>query len=143
DVPVQAAAYRNLASAGGALYYIRTGSKDAKPAFFVYDLAARKETALGSIGGYEISADGKKMIVSQDGKHGIIDLPKAPVTVSEALDLSGMEVRLDRRKEWTQMYHECWRQMRDFFYDEKMHGVDWKAMRDKYEPLIAHVSHRA
>ena len=33
--------------------------------------------------------------------------------------------------------------MRDFFYDPNMHGVDWKAVRDKYEPLVAHVNHRA
>src|SRR4051794_38461875 len=83
------------------------------------------------------------MLVQQDGKYGIIDLPKAPVTVSEPLDLSGMEVRLDRQQEWRQMYNECWRQMRDFFYDANMHGVDWPAMRLKYEPLLAHVSHRA
>ena len=33
--------------------------------------------------------------------------------------------------------------MRDFFYDPNMHGVDWKAIREKYEPLVAHVNHRA
>jgi tricorn protease len=44
----------------------------------MFDLAARKETALGSVGGFEISTDGKKMLVSQDGKYGIVDLPKAP-----------------------------------------------------------------
>jgi tricorn protease len=33
--------------------------------------------------------------------------------------------------------------MRDFFYDPNMHGVDWKAVRTKYEPLVAHVNHRA
>jgi tricorn protease len=143
DLPVQAAAYRNLQSVGGTLYYLRSGSKDAKPAFFVYDLAARKETALGSINGYEISADGKKMLVGQEGKYAIIDLPKGPVTITEALDLSGMEVKLDRKQEWAQIYRECWRQERDFFYDANMHGVDWKAVRDKYEPLVAHVNHRA
>src|SRR5207302_1840343 len=36
-----------------------------------------------------------------------------------------------------------WRQMRDFFYDPNMHGVDWPAVRKKYEPLVAHVQHRA
>ena len=33
--------------------------------------------------------------------------------------------------------------MRDFFYDPDMHGVDWPAMRKLYEPLVAHVNHRA
>jgi tricorn protease len=41
------------------------------------------------------------------------------------------------------MYHECWRQMRDFFYDPNLHGVDWPAVRKKYEPLVEHVAHRA
>jgi tricorn protease len=143
DLPIAAAGYRNLQSVGESLYYLRQSSKDPKPAFAVYDLNTRKETALGSIGGYEISADGKKMLVSQDGKYGIIDLPKAPVTVSEALDLSGMEVHLDRKAEWNQIYRECWRQMRDFFYDPGLHGVDWKGIREKYEPLVEHAAHRA
>jgi tricorn protease len=143
QLPVQAAEYGNLQSVGANLYYIRRGSKDSKPAFFLFDLAQRKETGLGSVSGYEISADGKKMLVHQDTRYGIIDLPKGPVSVSEALNLSGMEMQLDRHKEWQQIYRECWRQMRDFFYDPHLHGVDWPAMRAKYEPLLAHVGHRA
>jgi len=32
--------------------------------------------------------------------------------------------------------------MRDFFYDPGMHGVDWPAMRKRYEVLVPHVRHR-
>jgi tricorn protease len=142
DLPVQPGAYRSLVSSGDGLYYIRQSSKDAKPALHVYDLAARKETALGSVGGYEISVDGKKMLVSQEGKYGIVDLPKGLVTISEPLDLSGMEIKLDRQKEWDQIFRECWRQMRDFFYDPGLHGVDWKAIKERYEPLAARAAHR-
>ncbi len=106
QLPIQAANYRNLASVGSTLYYIRQGSKDSKPALQMYDLAARKETALGSVNGFEISADGKKMLVSQDGKYGIIDLPKGPVNISEPLNLSGMEMRLDHHREWQQIFNE-------------------------------------
>src|SRR5262249_51385856 len=87
--------------------------------------------------------DGKKMMVSQAGKYGILDLPKGRVTVNEPLNLSGMEMKLDRQKEWNQIFHECWRQMRDFFYDPDLHGVDWKAMRAKDEPLRQHLNPRA
>src|SRR5262249_24068786 len=66
-----------------------------------------------------------------------------PVTVDEPINLSGMEMKLDRRAEWRQIYHECWRHLRDFFWDPDMHGVDWKAMRQRYEPLLEHVAHRA
>ncbi len=143
EIPVQASGYRDLQSVGSTVYYIRQGTKDAKPAFQMYDLSAKKETALGSVAGYEISADGKKMIVSQDGKYGVIDLPKGPVSVGEPLDLSGMEMKLDRHEEWQQIFNECWRQERDFFYDPDMHGVDWKGVHDKYAPLVKYVNHRA
>jgi tricorn protease len=33
--------------------------------------------------------------------------------------------------------------MRDYFYDPTMHGVDWRAVREKYAPLVEHVNHRA
>ncbi len=142
-LPVTAADYKNLASVGSTLYYVRHGSKDAKPALQMFDLGPRKETGLGSADGFVISADGKKMIVEQDKKYGVIDLAKGPVTVSEPLDLSGLEMKLDRHQEWEQIFNECWRQERDFFYDPDMHGVDWKAVREKYAPLVKHVNHRA
>lgn len=142
QLPVKPGTYRNLQSVGSSVYYVRAASGEP-PALAVYDLAARKETALGPVSGFEISADGKKMLVSHGGKYAILDLPKAPISLGDGLNLSAMEVTLDRQAEWTQIYHECWRQMRDFFYDPGMHGVDWKAMRARYEPLVAHVAHRA
>src|SRR5262245_51728787 len=120
DLPVPPANYRSLTSVGNSLYYIRQGSKDPKPVLQMYDLATLKETSLGSVNGFEISADGKKMLANQDGKYGIIDLPKGPVNIAEPLNLSGMEMKLDRHQEWKQIFAECWRQMRDFFYDADM-----------------------
>ena len=102
----------------------------------MYDLGQRKETGLGPINDYEVSADQKKMIVSKDAAYAIIDLPKAPVNITEPLNLSAMEVKLDRHMEWQQIFNESWRQMRDFFYAPNMHGVDWPAVRRKYEPLV-------
>ena len=142
SLPVSPSNYFNLQSAGGNLYYVRRGFRE-QPTMHVFDLAANKETALGNVNAFDIAAQGKKMIVSQSGKYGIIDLPKAPVTINEPLNLSGLEVMLDRPAEWKQIFHECWRQMRDFFYDPNMHDVDWKAMREKYAPLLEHVNHRA
>ncbi|HLJ95552.1 MAG TPA: S41 family peptidase, partial [Gemmataceae bacterium] len=144
-LPIAPSDYRNLASVADRLYYIRKGSKDAHPLLQMYDLGGRKETALGQVDGFEISADQKKMLVHKDGAYGIIDLPRGPaaVAITEPLNLSGLEMKLDRHQEWRQIFHECWRQMRDFFYDPNLHGVDWLAVRRKYEPLLAHVNHRA
>jgi len=63
--------------------------------------------------------------------------------MDESVDLSDMKVWVDYRQEWKQIYDESWRQMRDFFYVENMHGVDWEAMHKKYDVLIPYVKHRA
>ena len=141
-VPGPAGNYSGLSSTGGTVYYFRSSS--GKPSeLYSYDLAAKKETGHGPVQGYELAAGGKKMLVRKDGKYAVVDLPKGTIDLGKPLDLAGLEVVLDRRAEWRQMFHECWRQMRDFFYDPGLHGVDWVAVRKKYEPLVDHVAHRA
>lgn len=142
-LPVDASNYGNLASVGSKLYYSRNGMKDDKTVLLMYDLEKLKETELGEFNGFEISADGKKMLVGGSGSYSIIDLPSGKIDAKEKLSLGDMSVTLDRRAEWNQIYNECWRQMRDFLYAPNMHGVDWAQVRDNYRPLLAHVSHRA
>ncbi|MGH7552090.1 MAG: S41 family peptidase, partial [Longimicrobiales bacterium] len=48
-------------------------------------------------------------------------------------------VAIDVRQEWAQIFDESWRVMKYRFYDEKMHGKDWNAIRSVYEPLLRHV----
>ncbi len=116
---------------------------DRKWHLCVYSLEDRKETVLGDISRYEISNDGKKMLVKIKKDYAIIDLPKDKLeTKDHELKLDGLEMRLDRHAEWTQIYNEAWRQMRDFFYAPNMNGMDWKAMRDKYAALVPFVNHR-
>ncbi len=143
QLPVKPGNYQNLQSVGSAVWYTFGSSTNPGPNLAVFDLATRKETQLGAVSGFEISADGKKMLVSQAGKYGIIDLPRGPVNIGAGLNLSNMEMQLDRRAEWKQIFNECWRQMRDFFYDPNLHGVDWKGVRERYAPLVEHVAHRA
>ena len=66
-----------------------------------------------------------------------------PVTPSAFLDLSDLKATIDRHAEWRQIFDESWRQMRDFFWNPEMNGVDWPAMRAKYAPVVGHVNHRA
>jgi tricorn protease len=53
-----------------------------------------------------------------------------------------MEVFVNPRVEWAQIFHEAWRNVRDFFYDPSMHGADWPAIREQYLPFLKHVGHR-
>ena len=142
-LPIETANYGDINSIGDAVYYGRFKDMDNAASLMLFDLAELKEKDLGRVEGYEISADGKKMLVQKDGAYGIIDLPKGPISLEQKLDLSGMEVALDLRQEWDQIYEECWRQMKEFFYAPNMHGVDWEALRLRYKPLAAAVNHRA
>jgi tricorn protease len=141
-LPLPGANYYSLASVGNKLYFQKYKSGDGRSSFFVYDFDKRKKTSLGSIGGYEISADKEKMLVSQNGSYGIIDLPSSTVEIDENLELDGMEMYIDKHAEWEQIYKESWRQMREFFFAPNMHGVDWLAMKNNYAPLLKYVNHR-
>jgi tricorn protease len=54
---------------------------------------------------------------------------------SERVNFS-FPVRIDRRAEWNQLFEEAWRVMKYRFYDEKMHGKDWAAIKARYKPLL-------
>jgi len=142
-IPVTAANYGNLTSSGDKLYYIRNGSKDEKAKFLFYDFEKLKETELGEFNGFEISADGKKAIVGQDGSYAIIDVPTSKIEIKEKLNLSDMKVKVDHHAEWNQIFNEAWRQMRDFYFAPNMSGVDWEKVRRNYAQLVPYVNHRA
>lgn len=140
-LPVAAGNYRGLRSVGEKIYYSfasSTGSRSIK----LFDLKDKKETDLNAEGGFEISHDGKKMLLGKGSSYYIIDLPSGPVKTEKALDLSNMKVMVDFKSEWEQIFTESWRQMRDFFYVSNMHGVDWPAMKEKYGVLLPYVNNR-
>ncbi len=142
-LPVEVSGYFGLTSVGDKLYYMKRSFGDRQTSLKFYDLSKLEEKDLGSVNGYVISADRKKMLVQQGRDFAIIDLPAAPIKIEEKLNLSGLEVWLDRKAEWAQIFDECWRQMKDFFYAPNMHGVDWEKVRARYELLAKAVNHRA
>jgi len=117
--------------------------KDKKSHLCAYNLDDRKETVIGDANNYQITFDGKKMLVKIKKDYAIIDVPKDKIeTKDHEHKIQGLDMQLDRRAEWRQIYFECWRQMRDFFFSPTMDGVDWTAMRDKYAALLPFVNHR-
>src|SRR5262245_4528214 len=53
-----------------------------------------------------------------------------------------MDLRIEPRAEWQQIFDEAWRINRDYFYDPNMHGADWPAVRKKYAPFLKHLATR-
>ena len=121
-----------------------------------FDLKTRKsDVAIGAVRSFEISQNGEKMLYWQ-GDRWFIKSPKPMPTTGAApppppaptggddglLKTEGLEVRVNPRAEWKQIFHEAWRVERDFFYDPGYHGLDLVAAEKKYEPYLENVASR-
>ncbi len=131
--------YGNLRAAEGKPIYVRypnTGSEKSESVIKYYDLKDKKEkTIVSGAGAFEISADGKKLLVSKGASLYIMDI-KPKQKLKNKLRTSEMTMTIDPRKEWHQIFTDAWRLERDFFYDPNMHGVDWNAIRERYGKLL-------
>ncbi len=141
-LPIDVSTYFGITVVNGHIYYMKRSHGDSRSSLMMFKMEDKKETKLGEFEGYQISADQKKMLLSDRGRYAVIDLPRSSVSIDEHIDLSNTKVWVNLRKEWIQIYNETWRQMRDFFYAPNMHGVDWEEMREKYLPLVHHVNNR-
>jgi tricorn protease len=104
---------------------------------------AAAEKLMDGIANYHLSADGGKLAYRAGSEYGIVDTG-APAEVGDgAVPLDGIKIKIDRRQEFEQIFAEAWRIQRDWFYDPSMHGVDWQAVHDKYQPLVASCGNRS
>ncbi|HSN86735.1 MAG TPA: acetyl-CoA synthetase, partial [Thermoanaerobaculia bacterium] len=121
--------YRNLAAGPGAVYYMV--DKDGTPQLRRFDLKeGKEEVILSGLQSYGLSADGQKILYQQGGTYGVIDARPGQNPGTGKLPLEKLDIRIDPRAEWNQMYVDAWRTMRDWFYDPALHGVDWKGLRE-------------
>ncbi len=83
--------------------------------------------------------DGSKFFFIAPGG-AVKSLPRAGGQATTVAFAARLE--LDRRAEMAQAFNQFWRHLNTGFYDPKMHGVDWRAARERYEPLLPHVATR-
>lgn len=155
EVPVPAGNYAELSTDGKRLFFIsvETGPSGPTQRRTLRTVAIEPagltpptvETFFDDVRSYELSQDKKKVLLRKANELWVVDAgAKAPPDLSKfAVNLRDFTFDLDPREEWRQMFIDAWRMHRDYFYDKAMHGVDWKAMRAKYEPLVARVNDRA
>ena len=155
SVNIPAGDYSNLtAGATGSFYYTEPIPTTAPvpPSLRLQRYQLKERTAapfLEGIRSYSLSNDKKKLLYQASAgggtSWGIVatDRP-VPVKVGDGpLNVAQLEMKVDPRAEWEQIYRETWRIQREYFYDPKFHGNDWQAIYEKYRPLLAHVGHRA
>ncbi|HEV7375023.1 MAG TPA: PDZ domain-containing protein [Pyrinomonadaceae bacterium] len=130
--------YRNLtATPDGVLYLSGPGRLS------LYNLTAKAEqTIMDGIRDYDLSPDGKQIIFQVGENFGVAPVAPGQKPDTGLLKLDGMTMKIEPKAEWAEEYTDAWRIMRDWFYDPNMHGMDWRAIRTKYEQLVPYIANR-
>jgi len=156
-VPVPPGTYRMLSTYKGHLAYLsRKGyGFPGLEEFFnpksvdyytlhTFDIEAKEDkTAITGIGYYALSGNGEKAAYMSGMTAGVVKLDATSSAGDSALKWGGLEQKIDVFEEYPQIYRDVWRQIRDFFYDPRIHGRDWDAVYEKYKELIPSVATRA
>ena len=144
-LPLEAGNYAGLAAVSGKVVFHRSprsGSNDEQSPIGFFDLEEREEkTVLDDADEFVVSSDGTKLLVASGDTWAIVDVaPDQKIGGSgdddTRLDTSRLEMTLDPRAEWRQLFAEVWRTYRDSFYDPNLHGLDWEALRAHYGALL-------
>jgi len=138
-LPPAAGNFGRLQAVSGKLIFHRTpntGSAEKTKPIYYYDLEKREEKKIvDDADTYSVSADGKKILIGKSGSYSIVDIAENQ-KLDKKLPTAQLEMTVEPKAEWKQIFNDVWRIERDFFYDPNMHGVDWSAMRSHYGKLI-------
>ncbi|UKN02467.1 S41 family peptidase [Paracrocinitomix mangrovi] len=87
-------------------------------------------------GGMQFSKDEKTIYFNKSGALMKIDAKGGtpePIAISSEMTLRPSEER-------SYMFYHAWRQLREKFYVEDLHGVDWDLYRKTYEKFLPHIN---
>lgn len=151
-MPLPPRNYTNVVAGRAGNFYLleaipASGTTAGPPSTAVhkFDVDKRKaEKILDNVTNFQVSANGEKMLFGQTGNRYTIASTVTPLKPGEGVvNVADMEVYVDPRAEWKQIYNEAWRIQRDFFYDPGLHGLNLAAARAKYEPYLSGLASRA
>jgi tricorn protease len=135
--------YWGLECASGNLFFVTGATGDEHPSIKLFDMEEREvKDVLGNAFGFDITADGEKLLYASNGSYGIVSADSDQKLSEKPLRIADMRAKVDPRAEWKQMFTDAWRLEGDFFYDPGMHGVNWDKMHERYSQLVPYVTDR-
>jgi tricorn protease len=138
-LPVPSGNYRNLEAGKGKIYYLRvpnTGTADAKNSIRYFDIDKREEkTVLEDANFFVLAYNKQKILTARQNAYAVIGVTEGQ-KFEKPLRIAEMQMMVDPVEEWKQLFMDAWRLERDYFYDGKMHGLDWNAVRDRYKRML-------
>jgi tricorn protease len=109
-----------------------------------FDLEKRKlDKVIDGVSSFRVSHNGEKMLYRQGPSWIIASTMTPPKPGEGVLKTNDLQVYVDPKAEWRQMFNEVWRGERDFFYDPGLHGVNLEEFKKKYETYLSSVAHRS
>ena len=133
-LPIESGGIYGLAvNDSNKLLYARGG--DIK-LFDIEDRDKGEQTVISGVGGFMMSANGKKLLVFRGASAGAVINASAGQSMSKMIPMDAMEGFISPRAEWGQLLRDAWRIQRDFFYDAGLHGVDWEGVYDRYSAML-------
>jgi tricorn protease len=152
ELPIAPGRVGDLAADGKRLWWREaTGGGSGTLKSLALEPGANPEVHSERVRRYEISANGKHLLVQREGAPGaapdilLLDAaPKPPADLAKAtVRWADWSLALSPRQEWQQLFDDAWRLSRDHFYDPNLHGVNWKASRERHAALLPRVGDRA
>jgi len=100
---------------------------------------ATKTEKVSDGGGFEMVDNGGKPYMLSSGA---IQKYNVETNKLDKLDMS-YKFRRNLSGEFNQMFYETWANLDENFYDEDMHGLDWKKMAEQYSAYLPYVNNRS
>jgi tricorn protease len=152
-LPVEAGTFLGVVAGKGKVFYAsmpfaatEMGRPDRPRGanLHVFDLEEKEsKDVLSGVQAAAFSPKAEKILYSLGpGQWAIGDAGPEMKPGEKSLDVSQMQVMVDYKKEWAQLFHEAWRIERDFFWDPDMYGMNWKKIGEQYGSLLPWVAHR-
>jgi tricorn protease len=160
--PVVSADYAKIRALKGKVFFLSFPVEGSKK-YWLYSSEKRKgkiesfdlstgevDTFAENVSDFEISDDRSHFLLQYDRDIRVCETEKKvegtddrkPGRKSGFIDLGRMKIRVNPLMEWEQMLRETWRLMRDNYWREDMHGVDWDSIYSRYRALLPRISTR-
>ena len=112
----------------------------------VFDMASQKDVKVdGTVSDWRMALNGEHAILKKGNAYHLANVGRLVEGKGYAppMNLDRMTYRVVPLAEWTQIFDDTWRWYRDFFYDQDMHGRDWKVIGAKFRALLPDLNNRA
>jgi tricorn protease len=148
EVPVPADNISSLLVNDKFLYWIQSDINDRQNRkLFALEISNKINNKpveiTDNVSGFEFSGNGKKILIRKNDGVYVTDADGKKADLKDAkITLKDWMFKVDPIEDRKQMLVDAWRLERDYFYDKKMHGVDWKAVLDRHLPLVERITDR-